>query len=160
MMGDLTESLGAHTNVSGADKKLLEEFKEHALGHGVAHGKKGNYKFGEEGQHFMGKKAVEALASATKHKAGKGYEKQSQSEALQGLLSKTGLWEGNTLSDKLKEDIKSGGDLSHWAHVFEWLTDGGDFSKVGMKAGKGSTKDLRLSEDQPFDLAWALLKGL
>jgi hypothetical protein len=154
----LAASLSAHDTSDLQTKQSLEDFKEHALGHGVTHGKQGNYRFGEDGQHLMNKKSVEQIAAAPKRKVTKEMDKQTHSEALQEVLSGAGVYDG--LSDKLKDDIKSGGDLSHWAHVFEWLTDGGDFSKVGTKLGGGvKGGKFRMSEDQPFDLAWALLKG-
>jgi hypothetical protein len=156
---DLEAGLKGHKTASTEEKDNIGDFLSDMSAQGLKVFKAGNFKFGKNNEHTMNKAGVKALANARKVYETKEMRNSTQSEALQEVLSGSGVY--NSLSQKMKDNVKSG-DISHWAPIYAWLTNGGDLNTVGVRGSEGFEDGVfRVSADDPMELAWSsLLKGL
>ena len=82
-----------------------------------------------------------------------------KNEELENVLSTQGLWDEKILGGPALSQIRDGTDIEHWAPIYSYLTGGGDLNEFGQ-SNDVLDDSLLYSDDEPIDLAWAVLKGL
>ena len=82
-----------------------------------------------------------------------------KNQELEDVLSAQGLWDEKILGGPALSQIRDGTDIEHWGPIYSYLTGGGDLNEFGQ-TDDVLDDSLLYSDDEPIDLAWAVLKGL